>query len=98
VALKVHSVVEDAYDLDRSLWCDSVHQEVTSATTVSRDVERAKTRHDLVSSFRARDIGAVGKFADRLDKRVSIGTRLPSAKILGCPFEDICKVEFCGGA
>lgn len=97
VALKVHSFVEDAYNLDRSLWCAPVHQEVTSATTVSRNVERAKTRHDLVASFRARKIGTVGKFGDCPDKGVSIGTRLPRAKILGGPFEDVRKVEFCGG-
>jgi hypothetical protein len=98
MALKVHSVVEDAHDFDRALWRGPVHQEVTSATTVSRNVERTKTWHDLVSSLRAHDIGTVGKFANRLDKRVPIDARLPRAKILSGPFEDICEVEFCGNA
>jgi hypothetical protein len=34
MALKVHSVVEDAHDFDRALWRGPAHQEVTSATTV----------------------------------------------------------------
>jgi hypothetical protein len=51
VAPKVHSVVQNAYELDRAACCYPVHQEVTSATTVSRNVERAKTRHDLVASL-----------------------------------------------
>ena len=98
VAPKVHSVVEDPHDFDRAVWRCPIHQEVTSATTVSRNVERAKTWHDLVSSLRAHDIGTVGTFANRLDKRVPIDARLPRAKILSGPFEDICEVEFCGNA
>ena len=98
VALKVHSVVEDAYDFDRAVWRHSVHKEVTSTTTLSRNVERPKTRDDLVSGLGARDIGTIGKFADRLDDGVAVDTRLSRAKILSGPFEDIRKVEFCGGA
>ena len=62
-----------------------------------RDVERAKTRHDFPSGFGARNVGTVGKFADRLNERVPIDARLPRAKILSGPFDDIRKVEFCGG-
>ena len=63
-----------------------------------RDVERTKTRHDLPSGFGARNIGTIGKFADRLNKRIPIDTRLPRAKILSGPFDDIREVEFCGSA
>jgi hypothetical protein len=54
VALKVHSVVEDAYDFDRAVWGYSVYQEVSSTTTPPRNVERPKTRYDLVSGLGAR--------------------------------------------
>jgi hypothetical protein len=98
VALKVNSVVEDAYDFDRAVWRYPVHQEVASTTTLPRNVERPKTRYDLVSGLGTRDIGTVGKFADRLNDGVAVDTRLSRAKILSGPFEDIRKVEFCGGA
>lgn len=65
VPLKVHSVVEDAHDIDRASWGDAVHQEVPSTPTVSRNVQRAKTRHDLVSGFGAHNIGTAGEFANR---------------------------------
>jgi hypothetical protein len=97
VALKVHSVVEDAYDFDRAVWCYPVHHEVASTATLPRNLERPKTRYDLVSGLGARDIGTVGKFANRLNDGVAIDTRLSRAKILSGPFEDIRKVEFCGG-
>jgi len=74
VTLKVHSVVEDAYDFDRAVWRYRVHQEVASTGTVPRNVERPKTRYDLVSRLGTRDIGTVGKFADRLNDGVPVDT------------------------
>ena len=72
VALKAHSVVEVTYDFDRAVWRYSVHQEVSSTTTLPRNVERLKTRYDLVSSLGARDIGTLGKVADRLNDGVAV--------------------------
>jgi hypothetical protein len=74
VALKVHSVVQNTNDFDRSFGCYPVHQEVTSATSVSRDVERTETRHDLVSDLGARNVRTFDKFADRLNDRVPINS------------------------
>jgi len=90
--------VQDAYDFDRCVWDHPVHQEVTSAPTMSSNVDRAETWHDLISSFGPRDIGTFGKFANRLNERTVIDTRLLRAKILGGPFDDIRKVEFRGSA
>jgi hypothetical protein len=98
VTLKVHPVVQYSYDFDRCFWRHPVHQEVTSAPTVPRNVDRAKTWHDLISSFGARNIGTFCKFANRLNERVLIDTRLSRAKILSGPFDNIRKVEFCGSA
>jgi hypothetical protein len=98
VTLKVHSVVQDSYDFDRCFWGHPVHEEVTSAPTVSCNVDRAKTRHDLISSFVARDIGTFGKFPNRLNERLLIDTRLSRAEIFSGPFDDIRKVEFCCSA
>jgi len=98
VMLKVHSVVQDSHDFDRCFWGHPVHQEVTSASTVSCNVDRAETWRDLVSSLGARNIGTFGKFANRLNERLLIDTRLSCAKIFGGPFDDIREVEFCGGA
>lgn len=98
MTLKVDSVVQDSYDFDRCFWGHPVHQEVASAPTVSRNVDRAKTWHDLFSSFGARNIGTFGKLANRLNKRGLIDPRLSRAKILSGPFDDIRKVEFCGSA
>jgi hypothetical protein len=98
VTLKVHRVVQDADDFDRPFFCYPVHQEVTSATTVSRDVERAETRHDLVSGLGPHNIGTFDKFADRLNERVPIDSGLSRAEILSGPFEDIRKIELCGSA
>jgi hypothetical protein len=98
VTLNVHSVVEDAYYFDRASWGDSVHQEVASTTTVSRNMQRAKTRHDLVPGPGSYNIGAVSEFANRLNEHVPIGTRLSRAKIFRGPIQNIRKVEFSGGA
>jgi len=95
--MKVHSVVEDAYDFDRAVWRYSIHQDLACTATLPRNVERPMTRCDLVSSLRARDIGTLGQFADRLNDGVAADTRLSRTKILTGPFEDIRKVEFCGG-
>jgi hypothetical protein len=75
-----------------------VHQDVTSVPTVSRNVDRAKTWHDLISSFGARNIGTFGKFANRLNEPILIDTRLSRAKIFSGPFDDIRKVELRGSA
>lgn len=72
-----------------------VHQEMASATAVSGNVERPKTRHDFITSLRARDIGTIRQHANRLNKRALINTRLSRAKILSGPLENICKVELC---
>jgi hypothetical protein len=98
VAPKVHSVVEYTYDFDRAIRRDPVHQEMASLTAAPRNVERAKARHDLVSGPGARYIWTAGKLANRLNKGVPIGARLARAKILGAPFEDVGKVDFCGSA
>jgi hypothetical protein len=45
-----------------------------------------------------RDIGTFGKFANRLNERLLIDTRLSRAEIFSGPFDDIRKVEFCGSA
>jgi hypothetical protein len=90
--------MQDTDDFDRPSGCRPVHQEVTSATSVSRDVQRAQTRHDLIAGLRIRGVGTFGKFRDRLDQRVSINSRLSGTEIFGGPFQDIGKIELCGGA
>jgi hypothetical protein len=69
---------------------------VTSATAVSRHVQRAKARHDLVSWLGACNIGAGAKFANRLNARVTIIARSSCAKVLRGPFEDVRKVDLGG--
>jgi hypothetical protein len=98
VAPQVHAVVQDAPNFDDHSWSYPVQKEVTSATTISRDVERAEALHDLVSGLRASNVGTIGKFADRLNERVPVESGLPRAEILSSPFEDICEVELCGRA
>ena len=98
MTLKIHSLVQDSYDFDRHSWSHPVHQEVTSATTLSRNVERAKTCNDLIPSLGACDIRTIGKLTNRLNERDPIVSRLSRAKILGSPFQDVGKVDFCGGA
>ena len=65
---------------------------MASTTTLPRNVERPKTRYDLISGLGTRDIETIGKFADRPDDGVAVDTRLSRAKILSGPFEDIRKV------
>ncbi|MGY4504818.1 hypothetical protein ACVWYH_008775 [Bradyrhizobium sp. GM24.11] len=98
VALKVHSVVQNANNFDGRFGCNPVHQEVTSAPSVSRDVERAQTPHDLVAGPGSRNVRTVREFGDRLNERVPIDSRLSGAEILGGPFQDIRKIELCGSA
>lgn len=98
MTLKVDSVVQDADNFDRRFGSNPVHQEVTSATSVSCDVERVKTLHDLVSGPGPRNVRTVHKFADRPNERVPTDSRLSVAEILGGPFQDIRKIELCGSA
>ncbi len=98
MTLKVHSVVQDSHDFNRCFWGHPVHQEVTAAPTMSCNVDSAKTWRDFISRLGACNIGTLGKFADRLNERLLIDTRLSSAKIFGGPFYNIRKVEFCDGA
>ena len=90
--------MQDSYDFDRCFWRHPVHQEVTPTPTASCNVDRAKTRHNLISCLGARDVGTFGKFPDRLNQRILIDTRLSRAEILSGPFDDIGKVEFCCSA
>jgi hypothetical protein len=43
MTLKVHSVVQYPHDFNRCFWDHPVHQEVTSAPALSRNVDRTKT-------------------------------------------------------
>jgi hypothetical protein len=95
VALQFHTVVQDAPDLDDPSRGYPVQEKVTSATTMSRNVQSAEAPHDLVSGLGSSDIGTVGKRADRLNKRVAIAAGLPGAEILSRPFENICEIELC---
>ena len=90
--------MQDSYDFDRCFWRHPVHQEVTPKPTASCNVDRAKTRHNLISCLGARDVGTFGKFPDRLNQRILIDTRLSRAEIFSGPFDDIGKVEFCCSA
>ncbi len=76
----------------------AVHQDVTSATTVARDVQRTETGQNLVSDLRARNVRTIRKLADGPNERVTINARLPRAKFLSGPFDDVREVEFCGAA
>jgi hypothetical protein len=98
VALQVHTIVQDAPDFDDPSRSYPVQEKVTSATTMSRNVQNAEAPHDLVSGLGSSDIGTVGKLADRLNKRVAIETGLPRAEILSRPFENICEIELCRSA
>jgi hypothetical protein len=86
VALHVHSVVQDSPDFDDPSGTYPVQKEVKSATTVSRDVERAKTPHDLVSGFGPTNLRTVCEFDSRANERLPIAPGLPCAEILGRPF------------
>jgi hypothetical protein len=97
VAPNVHPIVQDAYDFDRPVRRCAVDQEVTT-TTAPRDMESTKTGRNFVAALGARNIGTLGKLANGLNERVAIDARLPGAKILSGPFDDIREVEFRGRA
>ena len=98
LALKVHPVVQDAHDFDRALRRRAVHQDVTSAATATRDVQRTETGQNLVSGLRARNVRTIGKLADGPNERVAVNARLPRAKFLSGPFDDVREVELSGAA
>ena len=98
LALKVHPVVQDAHDFDRALRRRAVHQDVTSATTAARDVQRTETGQNLVSGPRACKVRTIGKLANRPDERIAVDARLPRAEFLRGPFDDVREVELSGSA
>jgi hypothetical protein len=54
--------VQDADDLDDRALC-RVKKQVTSSTTVSRNVKSAETWHDLVAGLRTGNVRAIGELA-----------------------------------
>jgi hypothetical protein len=87
--------VQDAYDLDGPVLTGSIEKYMASATTVSGNVERAQSSHNLVPRLGPSDVGTLGKVTDRLNENVPIEPGLSWAEILGRPFEDIREVELC---
>jgi hypothetical protein len=51
---------------------------------------------DLVSGFGARNLRAIGEFANRLNQHVPINARLSRPEIVSGPFQNIRKVDFSG--
>ena len=62
------------------------------------DVKRAEAWHDVVAPFRPWRARISRKLADRAEQCISIDSGLPSAKILGCPANYVCKIELGEGA
>ena len=69
--------MQDAADFDDPSWGYPAQKEVTSATTVPRNVERAQVPHDLIPDLGSSNVGTVGKLADGLNKGVPIEPGLP---------------------
>jgi hypothetical protein len=90
--------MQNSHDLDEVFAIYPVQEEMTSATTVSCDMERAETSRDLVPPTGPDNIRAIGKLSDRMNAGISIDSRLPRAEILCGPLEDVYKIEFGGGA
>jgi hypothetical protein len=65
---------------------------------MSGNMDCAETRHEIVSSVGAGNVGATAKLANRLDKRLIVDLSLPLSEILGRPFVNICEIELCQSA
>ena len=98
LALKVHPVVQDAHDFDRALRRRAVHQDVASATTAARDVQRTETGRISSRALEPVTIRTIGKFANGPDERIAVDARLPRAEFLSGPFDDVREVELSGSA
>jgi hypothetical protein len=98
VSRQIHSIVQDAHDLDRPFRDNPIHQKMAAAKTVPRNMQRTEAGHDLVSRSRPRSIGTIGKFTDSLSECVPISSGLPQSEVLGGPPYDICEIELCRGA
>jgi len=98
VPWQVHAIMQDARDLNGPFCGNPIHQQVATATTMSRNMERAQPPQNLVSGPRPRNVGTIGEFTDGPNDRVSIGVGLARAEVLSGPFENIRQVELCGSA
>jgi len=58
---QIHAVMQDPNDLDPVLVHDSKQDDVTGATTDTRDVERMNTRADIEASFNTRRRRSLGQ-------------------------------------
>jgi hypothetical protein len=94
VTPQIHLVVQDTTDFDDPAFDSPIQEEVTSRPTMPGNMECAEARHDLVARFRSRDVGTVGKLADRPNECVPIDPGLPRAEILSCPLQNVCEIEF----
>ena len=80
MASQVHPIMQDAHDFNRAILLDAIHQEVASATPLSGYAECAQPRKEIIPRPGARNIGAVGEFANRLNDHALIDARLPFAE------------------
>lgn len=93
MTLQVHVIVQDAAYFDDPPVDNPIEKEVAPAPPMTRKVECADARHDLVTRLRPRRVGTARELPDRTDERVSVDPCLARAKILRCPFQDICEIE-----
>ena len=98
MTLQVHLIVQNSADFNDPTFSGAIEENVTAASAVSCDVERAEAWHDLVAISRSGYIGALRQLAYRLDQRIAIHRGLPRAEILCCPLEDVCKIHFSNSA
>lgn len=85
--------MKNSNDLDDAALRCPIEQEMAAPTAMSGNVERAKSDQNLVTSAGGDNIGATGKLPNRRNQCIAVDARLPSAKILGGPFEDVGEVE-----
>jgi hypothetical protein len=60
---------------------------------MARNMKNAHAGKNVVAQSRARDVGTIGKLADRPHEGIAVDSRLPRSEIVRRPFDDVCEVE-----
>jgi len=91
---QIHCIVQNANDLNHLPGCRAIHDEMPSAPTFARDMQRPKIGENFVTGDAAKHIGASFERRERFGKRDSVNLKLAVAEFVLGVFQDAGEILF----
>jgi len=94
VAGEVHGIMEDADDLDHLFRLGAIHDDVTTAPTVSCDVQGSNAGTEFITGDRAKDFRVGAEKCDGAEKSRLVNFSLPGSERIPCVCKDPGEILF----